>query len=277
MLDADAEEVLSIAMSAGDVYHMMEERGYEVEHKSKYPTFKLKGSEHGFRLKRNGKSLSEDDITALIDGELMDTSDSFVIKWKEYEPLPKMKALSGFQKTILSWMYVLGILGRGKRTYYKANSEDVKTFRRLAKELEFLGKYNINGYDSLNAKEQAIDSEMDSLTKTLIILNSKKKRNRKLYGALAKAEYLSGVPDDYADEHARFTEAMCLLEGKDIAELTREKTEVYDGLVSINKSLRELRGELKLISALREDIPHIEKKVREANRSRSIPQFQRER
>ncbi len=258
MLDADAEEVLSIAISAGDVYRMMEERGYEVEHKSKYPTFKLKGSEHGFRLKRNGKSLSEDDITALIEGELMDTSDSFVIKWKEYEPLPKMKELFGFQKTILRWMYVLGILGSGKRTYYKANPEDVKTFRRLAKELEFLGKYDINGYDSLDAKEQAIDSEMDRLTKTRIILNSKKKRNKKLYDALADAEYYRGVPEDYAEEHARFTEAMCLLEGKDIAQLTREKTEVYDGLVSVNKALRELRSEKKIISNIRKDILHIE-------------------
>ena len=66
MLDKDAEEVLAIALSAGDVYRLMEARGYEVEHNSKYPTFKPKGAEHGFRLRFNGKPLTEDDIDRLI-------------------------------------------------------------------------------------------------------------------------------------------------------------------------------------------------------------------
>lgn len=160
-------------------------------------------------------------------------------------------------------MYVLGIIGQGKQTDFYVDPKEVLKFEQLKRQGEFLEEYGINDFDALDAREAAVNAEIERLTKSRIILNSKKKRNRKLYGALAKAKYLAGVPKDYIDERAQLDEARRLLEGRDIEALNKEKTEVYDGLVSINKSLRELRGELKIISALREDIPYIEKKVRE--------------
>ena len=109
----------------------------------------------------------------------------------------------------------------------------------------------------MTAREAAIEAEMDKLTKTRVILNSKKKRNKKLYDALADAEYYAGVPEDYAEEHARLYEAQCLLEGRDINALNKEKTELYEKLVAVNKRLRELRSEKGIIANMRVDILHI--------------------
>lgn len=276
-MDLDTDEVLSTACSVGDIYRMMEARGYVVEHNSKYPTFRPAGAKNGFRMRQCGKALTEDELESYIDDALTDTSKEVIIKQREYVPYKPLVKPTGFIALVYHWMYVLGIIGQGKQTDFYVDPKDVLKFEQLKRQAEFLEKYAINDFDALDARETVINAEMDRLTKSRIILNSKKKRNRKLYDALAKAEYLAGVPEEYTDERAQLDEARRLLEGRNIEALDKEKTEVYDGLVSINKSLRELRGELKLISALREDIPHIEKKVREANRSRSILHFQWER
>lgn len=258
MLDKDAEEVLAIALSAGDVYRLMEARGYEVEHNSKYPTFKPKGAEHGFRLKHDGKSLTEDDIDRLIENDLMDTThETFVIKERERIPFVPFKKLHGFRALVAHYMYILGMFAERKQVPYKVKPEDLKLFRRLQEELIFLGKYEIDSDDALNDREAAIEAEMDKLTKTRTILNSKKKRNKKLYDALADAEYYAGVPEDYAEEHARLFEAQCLLEGRDMTALNKEKTELYEKLVEVNKRLRELRSEKRIIANTRVDMLHI--------------------
>lgn len=256
-MDLDTDEVLSTACSVGDIYRMMEARGYVVEHNSKYPTFKPKGAEHGFRLKHDGKSLSEDDITALIEGDLLDTTTDTVIKPRERIPFVPFKKLHGFRALVAHYMYILGMFAEGKQVPYKVKPEDLKLFRRLQEELIFLGKYEIDSDDALNARESAIETEMDKLTKTRTILNSKKKRNKKLYDALADAEYYAGVPEDYAEEHARLFEAQCLLEGRDINALNKEKTELYEKLVAVNKRLRELRSEKRIIANTRVDMLHI--------------------
>ena len=118
-------------------------------------------------------------------------------------------------------------------------------------------RYEFHCYEDMTAREAAIEAEMDKLTKTRTILNSKKKRNRKLYDALADTEYYVGVPEDYAEEHARLFEAQCLLEGRDITALNKEKTELYEQLIAVNKRLRELRSEKRIISNMRVDILHI--------------------
>jgi hypothetical protein len=276
-MDLDTDEVLSTACSVGDIYRMMEARGYVVEHNSKYPTFRPAGAKNGFRMRQCGKALTEDELENYIDDALTDTTKEVIIKQREYVPYKPLVKPTGFIALVYHWMYVLGIIGQGKQTDFYVDPKEVLIFEQLKRQGEFLEKYGINDFDALDERETVVNAEIERLTKSRIILNSKKKRNRKLYDALAKAEYLSCVPEDYTDERAQIDESRRLLEGRDIEALNKEKTEVYDGLVSINKALREMRGELKLISALREEIPHIEKKVREANRSRSIPHFQWER
>lgn len=265
MVDRDAEEVLSIALNTGEVYRLMEARGYEIEHRGKYPTFKPQGAKHGFRMKYNGTSLTEDDIGRLIENDMLSTT-AILFKPREYVPIPFEKP-KGFRALVAHWMYILGIIGQGKRTSIQVDPKELKRFEKLKKQEDFLQKYGIDTEEQLNERESEINARIDELTKTRIILNSKKKRQRKLYDALADIEYLSAAPEEYAAEREKLMKSQSLLEGIDTDALNREKTEVYDGLVRINKALREMRSELRIIKAVREEIPRIEERLEEAELS----------
>ncbi len=109
-----------------------------------------------------------------------------------------------------------------------------------------------------------INSEIEKLTKSRIIWNSKKKRRKKLYDALADSKYYADTALLYADgvtgiedEYRKYIQAEKLLEGIDREELFREQTEVYDHIAEVNRELRSLRYELTIINNLRMDIPHI--------------------
>ena len=167
-------------------------------------------------------------------------------------------------------MYILGIIGQGKRTSIQVDPKELKRFEKLKKQEDFLQKYGIDTEEQLNERESEINARTDELTKTRIILNSKKKRQKKLYDALADIEYLSAAPEEYTAEREKLMKSQSLLEGIDIDALNREKTEVYDTLVKVNKALREMRSELRIIKAVREEIPRIEEQLEEAELSETF-------
>lgn len=159
---------------------------------------------------------------------------------------------------------MLGIIGQGYRIYYRIDYAEVKKFFRYKKEHDFLEKYGIEYEDQLDTKERSINSEIDRLTKTRIILNGKKKRKKAQYDALARSEYLADAAKLYAEgetgieeEYRQYVEAIALLDGVDCDALAAEKAELYDEISDVNRKLRELRSELTVIKNLRYDLPHI--------------------
>lgn len=123
---------------------------------------------------------------------------------------------------------------------------------------------HIDNEDQLDAREMEINSEIERLTKSRIIWNSKKKRRKKLYDALADSKYYADTALLYADgvtgiedEYRKYVQAEELLEGIDREDLLREQTEVYDHIAEVNRELRSLRSELTIVKNLRRDIPHI--------------------
>ena len=252
------------ASSLGRFYTLMEWCGYEIRHDSKYPSFVPTNSKYGFRAKQNGRSLTEDDIEAIImGGEDFKVAD-VVVRKREYVPFKPTGKLHGFQALVASWMYVLGIYGRGKYTDVRVKAADVMRFEQYKRDEEFLRKYGIDNEDQLDAREMEINSEIERLTKSRIIWNSKKKRRKKLYDALADSKYYADTALLYADgetgieyEYRKYVAAEELLEGIDREDLLREQTEVYDHIAEVNRELRSLRSELTIIKNLRRDIPHI--------------------
>ena len=258
------QECMNDASSLGRFYTLMEWCGYEIRHDSKYPSFVPTYSKYGFRAKQNGRSLTEDDIEAIImGGEDFKVAD-VVVRKREYVPFKPTGKLHGFQALVASWMYVLGIYGSGNYTDVKASAADVMRSKQYERDEEFLRKYGIDNEDQLDAREMEINSEIERLTKSRIIWNSKKKRRKKLYDALADSKYYADTALLYADgetgiedEYRKYVDAEKLLEGIDREELFREQTEVYDHIAEVNRELRSLRAELTIIRNLRRDIPHI--------------------
>ena len=262
--ELDLEECMANASEPGEVYKLMEARGYTVTHNSKYPTFTPYKSTHAYRAKRQGKSLTEDELFGIIDHDLRFGTKETLLCKREYVHCRPQVRITGYITIFPYWMYVLGFVGQGKRTNYRIDYSEVKKLKRYIKDHDFIEKYGIDNEDQLDAKERSINEEIERLTKTRIILNSKKKRKKAQYDALAMTEYLADAARLYAegetgieDEYRQYTEAVKLLEGIDREELSRDKVEVYNEISEVNRQLRALRSELTIIKNLRHDIPHI--------------------
>ena len=177
--------------------------------------------------------------------------------------------LHGFRALYTHWMYVLGIIGNGGRVPYpKVSYKEIRRFEQYKKQQAFLDKNGIDTRSQLDEKRESVSRRIEDLTKTRIILNSQKKRNKPLYEAIATVEYLSDVPRLYLEnpsgfekEYARYRQAEKLLEGKDRDELQKERAQLYTRLSDINAELRKLRSEQHLCEAIGYEATEINRKL----------------
>lgn len=265
LLEQDVSEALLLALDIGNFYELMEAKGYTIQHHSKYPSFIPYGSEKPFRVKLGGKSLSEDDIRMAIERGLSDPQAEIVIprQQKAFLPYGKQK---GFRALYVSWMYVLGIIGKGKKTGGgRISYAEVKRFEQYKRQADFLEAYSIDTDEQLQKLKAALCAHLDALTKQRITLNSTKKRRRPLYDALAAWEYLSDTPALYEkgasgieDDYKKYLKAKSLLADTDITALKKEKTALYGELSEINAKMRNIRSELRLCESIENELPKIE-------------------
>lgn len=270
LFDQDVEECLSQAMDLGQFYALMEDHGYTVKHHSNYPSFIPDGYAHPYRIKRNGKAWTEDDIERFIDRAMSDPTFEVIMPKVQKAFVPYGK-LHGFRALYVSWMYVLGIIGQGKRTQYpRVNYKELKRFERYKAQAAFLDRNHIDTAEQLQAKMDEINGSMDTLTKSRIIWNSKRKRHKDLYEALATVEHLREVSELYAqgvagieEDYKRYLEAERKLNGVDLEALKAERNEVSEKVASINAEIREQRKELRLCEQILADSPKIEQQLSE--------------
>lgn len=265
LFEADLQEALAFALDIGNFYEIMEDRGYTIEHHSKYPSFVPHGSTGHYRAKIDGKSLTEDDIRDYIDKGI-DEDKPMVLVPKErpvFVPCGKQK---GFRALYVSWMYVLGIIGKGGRTpYHKVDRGELKRFEQYKQQADYLEANKIDTPEQLADKKKHLSTHIDGLTKQRIILNQKKKRQKRYYNALSQLQYFADMGKLYEEgaavdenEYKLYLDAKKLLEGKDIAALKAEKAELYTKLSDINAEIRNARKEIHLIEIIEKDTPVIE-------------------
>lgn len=103
---------------------------------------------------------------------------------------------------------------------------------------------------------------METLTKTRIILNSRKKKNARLYSTLSDVEYYADAAKLYEDgavgieeDFRKYKAAEAALDGQDVGTLRKDKTEVYERLAEVNARLRGLRGEIRTCDMIGSMIP----------------------
>ena len=270
LFDQDVEECLSQSLNLGSFYALMEDHGYTVRHHGSYPSFVPDGYSHPYRIKREGKSWTESDIESFIDQAMSDPTFEVIMPkvQKAFVPYGKQR---GFRALYVSWMYVLGIVGQGKRTQYpKVNYKELKRFEQYKAQAAFLDRNKIDTREQLQAKITELNETVETLTKSRIIWNSKKKRRRDLYSALSTVEHLADVPDLYTEgvvgieeDYKRYLEAERELNGTDLEALKAERNEVYEKVASINAEIRACQKELRLCEKIQADSPRIEQQMRE--------------
>lgn len=263
LFDMDFKECCSLALDYGNFCALMEDRGYEVRHRSRYPSFLPQGAKHPFRAKRNRNPLTVEDIESVIEGNLLNP-ESEVIVSKTYRPFIPYGKQKGFRALYVSWMYVLGLISKGKKTVYKVSREEIRRFDRYKAQAEYVELHRIDTQEELDKRIDALKSKIEHITKKRINFNSKKKKNKRVYDALSVVESLSDAPELYneglsgvEDEYRQYQKAMADLEGKDIALLKGERNEVYSGIAEANRDIRNLRKEIRLCEAIAADSGHV--------------------
>ena len=270
LFDQDVKECLSQAMDLGGFYALIEDHGYTVRHHGSYPSFIPDGYSHPYRIKRKGKTWTEDDIKKFIDYAMTDPTFEVIMPKAQKAFVPYGKQ-HGFRALYVSWMYVLGFIGQGKRTQYpRVNYKELKRFEQYKAQAAFLDRNKIDTASQLREKMDEINKTVETLTKSRIIWNSKKKKRKELYTAMSTLEHLQDVSELYTqgvsgveEEYRRYLEAERKLEGMDIEALRTERNEVYEKVASINAEIRDCRKELRLCEQILEDSPKIEQQLSE--------------
>ena len=265
LVDRDVAECLSLAMDVGQFYALMEDRGYTVQHRSKYPTFVPYGDEHGHRARMKGKAMTEDDLIAYIDKAMTDPTFEVIMPRQQRVHFPRGK-VTGFRACVLAWTYILGLVNDGVQMQHVVPPRELKRFEQLKKAAAYLTNNKIDTLEQLEERIADLTRQIDYKTKHRIILNGQKKRQRPLYDALQTVAMYEGR-DEAAyslspEEQDKLQKAQQILSRNPIDILKLERERLYADLVEVNRALRDLKRELHLCEQIEADSTHIHENLR---------------
>ena len=178
-------------------------------------------------------------------------------KPQPYRPHPKYKGFLALYYHYCHYCYLLGRIE--KRQYPPRMTPHLR--RELMKaeiykaRLKFLQENGIATADDLTACMQQAENAVTQLAKQRTILNVRKKKRKKLFGALAAEEALAMSKALYEEglsgmesEYAQYAEAKATLDAYGISRktLTEEKAGIYEQLAQLNKQIRAERQKIKL-------------------------------
>ena len=265
LVDRDVAECLSLAMDVGGFYALMEDRGYTVQHKSRYPTFVPYGEEQGHRARVKGRAMTEDDLIAYIDKAMMDPTFEVIMPRQERVWFPRGK-VTGFRACVLAWCYILGLVNDGVQTQHVVSPKELKRFEQLKKAAAYLTNNKIDTLEQLRDRMADLQRQIDWQTRHRIILNGKKKRQKPLYDALQTVAMYEGR-DETAyplspEEQNKLQKAQQILSKTPIDILKLERERLYADLVEVNRALRSLKTEVRLCEQIKADSTHIQSNLR---------------
>ena len=260
LVDRDVEECLSLAMDVGQFYALMEDRGYTIRHRSRYPTFVPYGDEQGHRARTKGKAMTEDDLIAYIDRAMMDPTFEVIMPRQERVYFSRGK-VTGFRACVLAWTYILGLVNDGVQMQHVVPPRELKRFEQLKKAAAYLTNNKIGTLEQLEERIADLTRQIDWQTKHRIILNGQKKRQRPLYDALQTVAMFEGRDEAVyplsPDEQDKLQKAQQILSKTPIDILKLKRERLYADLVEVNRALRDLKSELHLCEQIEADSTHI--------------------
>ncbi len=265
LVDRDVAECLSLAMDVGGFYALMEDRGYTIQHRSRYPTFVPYGDEHGHRARVKGKAMTEDDLIAYIDKAMTDPTFEVIMPRQQRVHFPRGK-VTGFRACVLAWAYILGLVNDGVQMQHIVPPGELKRFEQLKKQAKYLTDNHIDTLEQLDARIADLTQQIDYQTKHRIILNGQKKRQKPLYDALQTVTMFETRNEAacplFPEEQNKLQKAQQILSKTPIDILKLERERLYADLVEVNRALRDLKSELHLCEQIKADSTRIQSNLR---------------
>ena len=132
----------------------------------------------------------------------------------------------------------------------------------------FLRENGLETTEQVRSKKSELQQEMETLTKSRTIWNSKKKRQKPLFDALATVESLKEVPALYTqgvvgieEDYRRYLAAEKSLHDVDLEALREERDDVYAKIASVNAEIRSVRKGVRIIDRILADTPELERSL----------------
>ena len=274
MLEADLRAAIDSANDLGHFYLLMEHMGYEIHH-GKRLGFRLRGQDRFMYPGRKNGLFTEEGIRAAIEGNLTAIEAGLRpanLRRPAYRPYKKHPKYTGIMALYVHYLYVLG--KAGQRRYPPRASpqlrQEVMKAERYRAQFAFLRENEISTSEDMTAFQSRTEDTLADLTKQRTILNVRKKKRKKLYGALADVEALAPAAQLYGDglsgmeeEFARYMDAVDTLERCPIPRerLAAEKEDIYRQLAEVNRKIRAERKKLTLCREIQENLPRMEQEI----------------
>lgn len=186
---ADIDRAIKASLTENEFYDMLEEMGYELKFYSKKgkplerPSLKPKNAQKFFRFDNLGEGYSVDEISDRILENIRrrnpfpEETIAKVQKYRrEYPPRPKAKGLAALY---YYYCYELKIIVRYPVSVKQVSffmREDIRKLEQLDRQVQFLGKNNIETYEDLEEFRKKSTSEKEKLTKDRTELRNRLKR-----------------------------------------------------------------------------------------------------
>ncbi len=290
MLTADLRRAMEDANDYGHFLMLMEHMGYEVKHGNRL-SFRLRGQAQWMVPGRRDPLFMEDGIRKAIQGNLEAIEAGLrpvLIARRPYVPYKKHPKYTGFMALYVHYLYLLGKIK--KREYPPRMTPHLKAeimkFEKYKAQFRFLHENNISGPEQLAAHRAACEERLAALTKHRTFLNSRKKKRKPLYDALADAEALRPAMDLYAegmtgmeDEAARYMDAVDMLEkaGVSIEQLKVEKAAAYEAVAEVNRDIRAVRKQIAMCDEIIQTAPAMQKQIDAVTKEPREKNIQKER
>ena len=275
VVERDVREVLSYALDNGEFLAFMEDKGYEIRH-GKYMSFRPYGYERFIRPKLDGITLSEDGVRTHIEGALEDPHAQVLVP-KPF--IPYRKPMVGVIGIYRHYLYIMGCITKNRSTPQQSAMlrTELKKFERYKEQHKYLSQKGIIHQEDLQARINSLESQLEKLAKTRTILNTQKKRNAKLYTAIATVEHFSPVADFLSEgnlgteaEQRKWDESQELLKGKNVPQISRERSGLYQRIADVNLQMRELRKEHRLCETISSTAPQLQEQLRAVRNENTI-------
>ncbi len=274
MLEADLRTAIDSSNDLGHFFLLMEHLGYEIYHGNRLG-FRLRGQDRFMYPGRKNRLFTEEGIRVAIEGNLTAIEAGLrpaIVRRPAYRPYKKHPKYTGFMALYVHYLYVLGKAGQRRyppRTTPQLRQEVMKAERYRA-QFAFLRENGISTPADMAAFQSRTEDALASLTKQRTILNVRKKKQKKLYNALADAEALVPAAQLYGDglsgmeeEFARYMDAVDTLERCPIPRerLAAEKADIYRQLAEVNRQIRAERKKLALCRDILDRLPRMEQDI----------------
>ena len=120
--------------------------------------------------------MTEDDIEEMLWDSYERQTEILVPKAEK--PFVPYQKQHGFRALVLSWMYVLGWIGKGKKVVYRVNREEVRKLKRYIRQHDLLDKYGIDNEDQLDAHAAIRAAEYAELEERRAELRKEQRRTK---------------------------------------------------------------------------------------------------